>query len=869
MQDTPPLVALSKKGWQRFLQLLDWAAHNDTFGRMYAYGGLGVLFATTLLWAILGARLQLHNADQLSDPYMFSSWATFHAASFPGAHTFLLKWPIFWLLNVFHVGAGSLLVATVLVALATVGALALILYKIDRRPLVYGTVCLGLALALLLVPAQPYAGGLLPVNFAMLTTRNVEYVFYLAALVLFARANRMWSRSFALGTVLLAVLFASDKLFLSLSAGGALAALLVYALRSNWGLAAFATRWLAGSVLAAIGSMSVLLLISASHLTNLVDSASANPYGVVHSGSGVLLGAVYAVTGLFTNFGANPAYDNTILRQLPGDLAHRLWSYSGPVYLVAAGILAYGLVAMWYVFRPTLGKTPSSVAKLPVANLFSLSLIWSTVAAFGVFILTNHYYAVDARYLTIGLFAGVIAGSVWLRQQDWNSPTDLLLVASMFLAAIGLAVVITIQVSSRQTAALGTVDNRNSLVAAALKHHRVDVLVGDYWRVLPIKLASQGGLTVTPLASCTQPTAALTSGAWQPNLTKHSFAYLITFDGSLTNYPHCSLSQITTAYGQPNATQIIAGTLTQPKEALLFYDDGSHPASVHRSLSATPPALLPASLDQLTATACRQPTIMNVVAHQDDDLLFLSPDLLHNIQSKDCVRTVYLTAGDAGGGKFYWLSRQLGAEAAYSNMVGVKDVWDHQTLILAPNEYATIAAPRNNTRVSLVFMNLPDGNLQGQGFPASDHQSLAKLYSGSISTIRTVDGESVYTSGRLVDALTLLMDTYQPAEIHTQADAVESQYPDHSDHITTGNFTELAATQYDQQHFGGAITIPVKRYIGYPIHGFDNNVSDSDLAQKESAFMAYGQYDNGVCHTMAACAAGTVYQYYLPKQYQQ
>ncbi len=40
---------------------------------------------------------------------------------------------------------------------------------------------------------------------------------------------------------------------------------------------------------------------------------------------------------------------------------------------------------------------------------------------------------------------------------------------------------------------------------------------------------------------------------------------------------------------------------------------------------------------------------MAVVAHQDDSLLFLSPDLLHDIQAGDCVTTVYVTAGDGGG----------------------------------------------------------------------------------------------------------------------------------------------------------------------------------------------------------------------------
>src|SRR5262245_7566617 len=49
---------------------------------------------------------------------------------------------------------------------------------------------------------------------------------------------------------------------------------------------------------------------------------------------------------------------------------------------------------------------------------------------------------------------------------------------------------------------------------------------------------------------------------------------------------------------------------------------------------------------------------MAFVAHEDDDLLFLSPDILHAIQAGDtCVRTVYLTAGDAGNDESYWSGR--------------------------------------------------------------------------------------------------------------------------------------------------------------------------------------------------------------------
>ena len=862
--DASPLVLFGKTSWRWFVRLLARAARSASFRRNYALTAVGVLFASTLLWAILGARLQVHNADQLSDPYLFSSWATFQGASFPGSHTFLLKWPIFWLVSVFGVSSTSLLVATVAVVLVTVATLTAILYKIDRRPLVFGTVCLGLSLALLLIPAQPYAGGILPVNMAMLTTRNLEYAVYLVSLALFARARRLRSKGFLLGVALLALLIASDKLFLSLSVGGSLVALLVYALFSNWSVTAFMVRWLVGSIGATLGSVALLLSISAVRLTHLTSSVVATPYGVLQSGKSVVLGVAYAILGFLTNAGANPAYDNTVLGQLPGSMAHRLWSVTGLVYLVTASLLLYALVAVWRVVHPTL-RTVHSHVRLPAAHLLALALIWSTVAACAVFVVTNHYYAVDARYLTIGFFALVVSLAVWLRRLDWQRPESLLIIGCGLVVSLVLAGVMAFHISTGQTTALTAVSTRNDLVVAALKRHKVDVLVGDYWRVLPIKLASNGNLTVTPLSSCTQPVSTLTSSAWQPNLTKHSFAYLVTLDGSLTDFPACSLAQITAKYGHPNATQIIAGSLARPREALLFYDQGGH--MPQRAVTQVAQAILPIALERLDATDCNQPTIMNVVAHQDDDLLFLSPDLLHDIQSGRCVRTVFLTAGDSGQGKFYWLDRQLGAEAAYSSMLGSKAVWDQQTVKLAPDEYVTVATPHDNPKVSLVFFNLPDGNLQGQGFARSGQQSLAKLHAGAITHLRTVDGQSSYTSQQLVDALSMLMNTYQPAAIHTQANVPSDTYPDHSDHITTGLYADSAATQYDQQHFGDALAIPVIKYIGYPIHGYASNISDGDLAQKEAAFLAYARYDGGVCHSVVQCAETPTYGAYISRQY--
>src|SRR5438046_4305389 len=85
-------------------------------------------------------------------------------------------------------------------------------------------------------------------------------------------------------------------------------------------------------------------------------------------------------------------------------------------------------------------------------------------------------------------------------------------------------------------------------------------------------------------------------------------------------------------------------------------------------------------------TVCAQGTTLDFVAHQDDDLLFLSPDLLHNIHNGKCVTTVFLTAGDAGDTSSYWLGRENGSKAAYAQMAGFANSWAQSTLSVSNHQ---------------------------------------------------------------------------------------------------------------------------------------------------------------------------------------
>lgn len=834
------------------------------FGMWYAIGAVVLLAASTLLWATLGAQVNQGNADQLVDVYMMSDPSTLSQAVFPGAHTFLFKWPLFALVQVFGATPLAFLVATVAVSLATVGVLAYVLFRIERRPLLFGTICLALASALFLVPIQPYPGALLPVNMAMITTRNLEYVLYLLSLILLARATNLKSKRFWAGVAVLGILGASDKLFLILSVGGAGLALSAYALARQWEQVQMTARWLVAGVVAALFATALLFALDG-RLTHLHDAANVAPYQSARTIPEFLNAAAYGVIGFFTNFGANPAFDVTIIKDMPARAVHYLFSLGGPALLVN---LAVVLVGSWLTVRVTL-QTMRQKQKADDPTKLSLMLVWSSVAAIGAFMLSAHYYPVDARYITIVVFAVFIAAATWVRTMKFPAP-KLVLAGLIAGIAMVLAIPTVLQAGQASSAALATVNGRNKLIAQALQQHPVDALVGDYWRVVPTKLNSKD-ITVVPLSACTTLQEALTSKKWQVDLNTHSFSYLLTLDGSLTGYEPCTLDRIVEAYGKPNSSTLIAGSLSSPLELLLFYDKGAHkssPATLAQQLTSLA-TVLPITSDQLPYLTCHGPTDMNIVAHQDDDLLFMNPDILKGINDGHCVRTVYMTAGDAGGDSYYWIGREHGIEAAYSKMIGSDAVWIERIVQLGDNRFATVANPKGNSKISLIFLHLPDGSPSGRGFNASHEESLDKLETGKIPTLHSVDHQSHYTADELTSSLVDLMRLYQPALVRTQSADTGKQFPDHSDHNAVGRFATKAHGMYVQQQFEGKIAIPLIHYTGYPVHSLPENVSGDDLKQKTDIFLTYAAYDSSVCHTQQQCDNKAVYGLYLRRQYTQ
>lgn len=852
-----------------FIDRLRVWARTPLAGRLFAVTAVVVLFLTTLFWTVLSARLHESNADQLIDAYLFESANTFQNAAFPGTHTFLIKWPLFALMHLYGNTLDVFTLATVLMVLTTIGTLVYVLYRIEKRPMVFGLYCLALSSVLLLIPAQPYAGALLPVNQAMTTTRNLEYVVYLLAVYFGLRSTRLRSRTFAAAAMLLALVVASDKLFAVLAIGGGLIALVWYAAVVRQRLnAARALRWLAAGLASIVGSTLLLLLINLSDLTNIVNEQTASPFPLIHSFTQLAVGLIYGFGALLTNFGANPVHGVLIVQDIPAALGRSLLEPSIAAYVVNLGILALGLYGAG---RLVLSRSSDIWTRLSVVILGSL------LTAGAVFVLTDHYYPVDARYLTIGLFAIFIAAASYFRNRPLRTFHALAMTVAI-VAVLPVSMVTAWQEYRDSEVALSPRNYMTQRVSEELDRHGIKQLIGDYWDVTPVTAKSDKPLTIRPVDNCLVPRPVLNSAAWFKQPAGTPAAYLAVKDpspddvrsGAGTLYGGCSLAKVVASYGVPSERvaiqdgQATAGNPDTPDVLLLLYGGGiktEQPAVAEQAEDQSAVALARTSKAFVPFTekdVCSRGTTLQVVAHQDDDLLFMNPDLSRDIRDGRCIRTVYMTAGDAGENVSYWGGREQGAKAAYAQMYGVPDKWQDEQQLLAGRK-VTVAYLQDVPAVSLVFMRLPDGNLRGQGFAGHGHDSIRNLLTVSRLNIRTVDATESYSKQDLVDVLKEIMVKDIPDHIRTHG-SDDIGDGDHADHQDVGILTGLARATYLEPH-------TISQYLGYPTKDMPVNLSDEDITAKQLAFIAYAKHDGAVCQTAFECQTTYTYGGYLTRMY--
>ncbi|HTL37430.1 MAG TPA: FG-GAP-like repeat-containing protein [Kofleriaceae bacterium] len=175
---------------------------------------------------------------------------------------------------------------------------------------------------------------------------------------------------------------------------------------------------------------------------------------------------------------------------------------------------------------------------------------------------------------------------------------------------------------------------------------------------------------------------------------------------------------------------------------------------------------------------------LTIVAHQDDDLIFMQPDVLEAVKRGDGVTNVYVTAGNGTKGVDRAENRYSGLMEAYA-LAANATAWKCGYIEIAGHtaEHCRL----DERRVSLVFLAYPDGGKEGELEP-----SLLHLWEGSTTNVETISREtSRYDREQLVATVAQIIRITQPSLVRT-LEVASTHGRDHSDHMLVGALTVLA-----------------------------------------------------------------------------
>jgi len=134
--------------------------------------------------------------------------------------------------------------------------------------------------------------------------------------------------------------------------------------------------------------------------------------------------------------------------------------------------------------------------------------------------------------------------------------------------------------------------------------------------------------------------------------------------------------------------------------------------------------------------------VFYVSAHTDDALLFRGEGLFTDLHTAD-VKTVQIvvTADDAGRTDGWWEAHEA---ACIESMAGTLTPGTPMSARVTVNGHSI--QRYTGPTWALYALRLPDGNVDGKGFPSTDHRTLGKLQRGEIPALPAIDRSTTYES---------------------------------------------------------------------------------------------------------------------------
>ncbi|RSS52256.1 PIG-L family deacetylase [Streptomyces sp. WAC07061] len=255
-------------------------------------------------------------------------------------------------------------------------------------------------------------------------------------------------------------------------------------------------------------------------------------------------------------------------------------------------------------------------------------------------------------------------------------------------------------------------------------------------------------------------------------------------------------------------------------------------------------------------------TVVQIVAHPDDDLFFMNPDLSRSLLAGMPITTAYLTSGEADGRNEarggeakdpeqpadraqYAEARQNGIRSAYAEMAtgDRTSAWKRTVIPTAGGGQAELDVLVARPQVNLVWFQLREARN-----PAAENpDSLRGLWNGRIPALEAqlttgtpVKQHFSYTKDQVVRSIAGVLERYRPTTIRMQDPtpgryAETGKYTDHQDHMYGARFAQAAAALYAEQ-VPDRPRFSVQNYLGYH-NGSLPHALDPQTAETKTGFL--------------------------------
>ncbi|MFI6150064.1 PIG-L family deacetylase [Streptomyces sp. NPDC051109] len=286
----------------------------------------------------------------------------------------------------------------------------------------------------------------------------------------------------------------------------------------------------------------------------------------------------------------------------------------------------------------------------------------------------------------------------------------------------------------------------------------------------------------------------------------------------------------------------------------------------------------PAAVEAVVRPSVTEGSALQVVAHPDDDLFFMNPDLSRSISTGIKVTTVYLTSGESDGRNeahsphlddaagpadraAYAEARQNGIRGAYAEMAtgDRTSAWQRRSVPTAGGGSAEVDVLVARPEVNLVWMQLREA----RSISGDNPDSLRGLWDGRIPALgaQLTSGTPVehpfsYTKDQAVAAIADVFALYKPTTIRTQdptpGKSGAGVFLDHQDHMYGARFVQAAAELYaqnaDRPHFS------VQNYVSYPNSALPPTLDPQAAEEKLGYLKTYAWMDHqDWCGSPAGC----------------